>query len=361
MKIMCVGYLEGSGGAERQITLLANELAELGNEVYLAVLAKYNKKYDISNKVIVEDLTYSENGKFSLISRYLALKKLYNEIKPDVTIHFWFQSLYLSTFMKREHRNIIIYSERGDPGDSEYKGLLGIIRTVAFKRVNGFVFQSNGAKRYFSNDIRKRSIVIPNPVFIKRSDFPVVEYRTKRIVTVGRLHQQKNHKLLIEAFSMIHEAFPNYIVEIYGDGPLKDELSQLIINKHLEKKVFLMGTRKDIHNAILDASLFVLTSDYEGLPNALIEAMALGIPSISTDCNPGGVREIINNKVDGFIVPRGDACELAKTISYILNNDNVSNQISKNAEINIKRFDKDIIYSKWNTYICDIVENKYAT
>lgn len=360
MKIVCVGYLEGSGGAERQITLLANELANLGNEVYLAVVAKYNKKYDISDNVIVKDLTCFENSKLSLVSRYLALKKLYTEIKPDVTVHFWFQSLYLSTFMKKKYRNITIYSERGDPGDSEYNGLLGIVRSVAFKQVNGFVFQSNGAKSYFQNQIRERSIVIPNPVFIKRSDFPVIKCRTKRIVTMGRLHPQKNQKLLIEAFAIIHEEFPDYIVEIYGDGPLEAELHQLIKNKNLEDRIFLMGARKDVHNAIVDASLFVLTSDYEGLPNALIEAMALGIPSISTDCKPGGAREIITDKIDGFIVPRNDAYKLANTMRNILNDQNLANRISKNAEINIKRFNKNTIYNRWNTFIHDVVENKYA-
>ncbi|PWX16158.1 hypothetical protein CYK66_10205 [Clostridium perfringens] len=173
---------------------------------------------------------------------------------------------------------------------------------------------------------------------------------------MGRLHKQKNQKLLIDAFSRIADEFFDYSLEIYGDGELRPELQRQIQSYNLEKRIFLKGTRKNIHSSIYDASLFILSSDYEGLPNALIEAMALGIPCISTDCKPGGAREIINDNEDGLIVKINDAEALSYAIKYVLENSDFADKLSKNALKNISRFDSKVIYNNWSDYMKKLLE-----
>jgi len=251
----------------------------------------------------------------------------------------------------------VIYSERGDPGDKEYRGALGIVRKIVLPRIDGFVFQSKGAQSYFDKKIQKRSIVISNPVFIKGEPYPREKERRKAIVTVGRLHPQKNQKLLIDAFGAIAEKIPEYILEIYGEGELKDELQERINRLGLSKRVFLKGTSKDIHKFINSARLFVLSSDYEGLPNTLLEAMALGIPCISTDCRPGGARELIEDGKNGIIVPTNDMERLSTEIEEMIKKDSKEiSEYSRLAQEKAKEFLPTIIFSKWEEYLYTIVQ-----
>ena len=196
--------------------------------------------------------------------------------------------------------------------------------------------------------------MIPNPVFVKAEDYPKVKERRKAIVTVGRLHPQKNHKLLIDAFALVADQISDYTLEIYGDGELKDELQRHIDDLGLNNRVFLKGTSKEIHKLIYDAALFVLSSDYEGLPNTLLEAIALGIPSISTDCRPGGAREIIEDGINGRIVPIGSEKILATEILTVLSDTELTEKYSKNALISSRRFNTENIYNLWTDYILGI-------
>ena len=174
MKLALVAYLHGAGGAERQITLLANVMAKRGHEVHFLVLAEYCKKYPISDKVIVHDLIYAENeGLHPIIGRYMALKRAYKDIKPDITIHYNLQSAYLTLAMPKKIYCKAIYSERGDPYDKEYSGFIGKISDWAVKGMDGLVFQSEGARDFFDEKIRAKSVVIHNSVEVPVDKYPV--------------------------------------------------------------------------------------------------------------------------------------------------------------------------------------------
>jgi len=350
MKIVFLAYLHGYGGAERQIVMLANAMAEKGHDVVLASICVNNCRYELNSKMRYVFLPDREHGIKRIFSRYQDIMSLLAREKPDVTVNFWFQSAYMTAIMKKSITGKVIYSERGDPGDKEYTGVLGMIRKLTIPRIDGFVFQSKGAQYYFNNSVRKRSVVISNPVFINRDDYPKVVNRRKVIITVGRLHPQKNHKLLIDAFAKCAEEFPEYTVEIYGDGPLKEETQKYIVQKKLDDRIFLKGTSDNIYQYMVDCSLFVLTSDYEGLPNTLLEAMALGVPCISTDCKPGGAREIIHNGRDGIIVSCDDKDELVNAIRFMLINHEVANDMGTLAAINIKRYSPILIYKHWEKF-----------
>lgn len=355
MNIVCIGYLHGSGGAERQIIMLANEMSRRGHNVALVVLAENNVRYAIDEKVKIYDLSSCEKGNNTIIKRFLALKRCLCELKPDITVNFWLQSAYFAVCIPQKYTGKIIYSERGDPGDKEYSGLLGIIRKICFKFVDGFVFQSRGAQHYFKQNIRERSIVINNAVTGDVYKFKSPSYnRQKRIVTVGRLSEQKNQKIIINAFAEIHDKIPDYILEIWGEGNLKDELHTQIKKLNMSHKVFLKGTSRDILDKIYDASLFVLSSNYEGMPNALMEAMCIGIPCISTDCKPGGAREIICHGVSGIIVPIEDQKELAKAM-LLVRDENLTRFYVSNGWNQREKFSSKIVYTIWESFLREIL------
>src|SRR5699024_245151 len=216
---------------------------------------------------------------------------------------------------------------------------------IFFRFIDGFVFQTEGAKSYFSKTIQNKGIVINNPVFIKYNDFNLPDKRRKVIVNVGRLHTQKNQTLLINAFKNISNYFPEYKLEIYGEGPLEYKLENQIKALDLTDKVTLKGTTNDLFAEIVDASLFVLSSDYEGMPNALMEAMALGLPCISTNCRPGGASELINDGKNGKITPIGSTEHLSHAMIDVLKHPLDAEKMGKKA--------KEICntHSKENTFV----------
>lgn len=359
MKIAFIGYLHGAGGAERQIIMLANAMAEKGHDVHLIILVENKSQYKKSKNLKIYDLSEIELKKGNkIINRFLALKKVLRIIKPDISVHYWFQSVYFCAMMAKSITGRVIYSERGDPGDSEYRGLLGLVRRISLKKVDGFVFQSKGAQEYFNNTVINKSIVISNSVHkdIRKYKSPCL-YREKKIVNIGRLDSQKNQKLLINSFAAVLEKYPDYILEIYGEGKLKEDLEKQIENLNLQNKVFLKGVVKGILNSIYNASLFILSSDFEGMPNALMEAMALGIPSISTDCRPGGAREIINNGEDGFIVPIQDEKLLKEKILWCLSHKKEIEEMANKAFVNMKRFEAERIFNQWERFFREQLKN----
>lgn len=352
MKLLFVGYLHGFGGAEKMIIRLSNEMANRGHLVTLIGMAENNPCYQISDRV--KYIFISDNGKnnaFKIVNRYIEFKKEIDELEPDLIINFWLQSAYMCAFMGKKYAQKAIYSERGDPYDKEYRGIRGIVRNFTFKRINGFVFQTEGAQKYFDESVIKRSCVIANPVFINAEKYPELIEREKRIVNIGRLCEQKNQKLFIDAISILSKNIHDYKVEIYGDGELKEDLQQQIDSLGLSEQVKLMGTCINIHEQICNASLFVLTSDYEGLPNALLEAMALGVPCISTDCRPGGAREIIDNGVNGIIVPVNDVIKLTEAMEYMLIHKNEARKMGFKAKNICNTHSKERIVELWNQYI----------
>ena len=355
MKIVTVGYLHGAGGAERQIILLSNQMALRGHRVVLCVLADNLSTYAIDKRVRVVDLTNvektSDTSIGKILKRLTAFRKFIKKEKPDLIINYNLQSAYFCLTLSKRLRGKVIYSERGDPCDSEYSGLLGRLRDFTIPRMDGLVFQSEGARDFFDDRVKKKSIVIHNSVNVPQDKYPIPLVREKKIVNVGRLHPQKNQALLIDAFSKIASSFPDYLLEIYGDGELRNELTSRIVNLDLVDRIRIIPSRKDIWDCIYKASLFVLSSDFEGMPNALLEAMALGLPCISTDCRPGGARTLIENGVNGLIVPFRQVDLLASAMSQCLLDPKLSESMAVQARKIIYTHDEKLLFDKWELFL----------
>lgn len=213
-----------------------------------------------------------------------------------------------------------------------------------------WVFQTEDAKAWYGNHVR-HGVVIPNAIneaFIKP---PYEGERRKVIATAGRLSAQKNFGLLINAFADIAEDFPDYSLEIYGEGEKRSELEALAEKRGVAHRVKMPGYTTSLGEKIQDVTLFVLSSDYEGMPNALMEAMALGLPCISTDCPVGGPRCLIKCGLNGVLVPINDARALSSEITKVLQNSSYRDNLGHEASKVRIDFNPIIIYDKWRKIV----------
>ena len=223
---------------------------------------------------------------------------------------------------------------------------------------SGFVFQTNEAKNYYNRKIQSRSTIIANPLKVEELPTPYFGERERRVVAVGRLIPAKNYPNLIHAFLKFHEDNDDYRLEIYGDGVLKKELTKMINEYNASQFIKLMGSRKSVLEDIKTAAIYVLSSDIEGMPNALIEAMAMGIPCIATDCPSGGSKDLIQDGMNGLLAPVRNSDVLANSLSRYVEDDNLSRMVSMNSIKVRDKLDINIIGEKWIRYFESIVHRE---
>ena len=351
MKILfTIGSLSG-GGAERVVSRLASCMACRGDDVEIVLISKDTVDYPLDKSVAVKFISPKIQIRgMRYIFRCREYRKEVERFNPDVIISFTTAvNLFVLDAMRGTDFKIIL-SERNDPHNDPKDIKLRNKRDKVYLKASGFVFQTDDAKAYFSDVIQKRSTVILNPVEIP-SKYLEKKSKAKKLVTVGRLEPQKNQAMLIKAFADIHKRFPEYKLEIYGEGSLKSELEELIKEEKLEDAVFLMGYTTNVFEAISTANIFVLSSDYEGMSNALIEAMAIGLPVVSTDHPIGGARMAINNRINGILTPVGDCDAIVHAVCEILEDEQLADTLSHNA-VNIReRLNIEKITDEWMEFI----------
>lgn len=356
MKILfCIDTMS-KGGAERVIANLSNKFIE-NNEIEILLLNKSKTEYYISPNVNISYI-YNTNAEMNILEKifyFINTIKEYKEkisnINPDIIISFLPYSSFFSIIAGKTNNKKIIISVRNDP-KMEYSKLKEyLLMKILYRFSDGFVFQTEEAKKYFSKKIQKRSAIIPNPI---NKDFFCEEFngiRKKKIVTVGRLEEQKNHFLLIKAFKELVKEKKDYKLYIYGDGSKKQDISNFIKEEGLDKYVELKGNVENIKEEIYDAKCFVLSSLYEGMPNALMEALALGIPCIATDCPCGGSRFLIDNYTNGILVKNNCKKELISALEKIIEDEKFANNCGVKSREKMKEFSVDNINKKWIEYI----------
>lgn len=336
-----------TGGAERTAVALANWLAEnTSNEIYLINLGKNDNNYNINEKVNM----YSKNkctGVFDRINEFVKVIKFLNCVKFDIIFEMLFTPLKYAIIHKLFHPKLrIIGSERANP--QKYNSLLKKIRCkICPIFCNGYIFQTDKIKKMYPKFIQKKSVVIPNA--ISNPDVfncKEVANKEKVITSVGRLTYQKGFDTLIKAYIEVFKVHPEYNLIIYGEGPLRKELMELVYSNSMEKNIFLPGNCKNVVNSISKSMIFIMCSRFEGMPNALMEAMAIGLPCISTNC-VAGPSEIIDNKKNGLLVEVDNIDEIKNAIIYLIEHDEIRESIAKKAlDIN-KTNSIDLIYGKY--------------
>lgn len=332
MKIIIVVDQISNGGAERVLSELANGWADLGHKVCFVRIrpAEYKDNYKLPSECEVIQCKSSSNRFFR---RFINAKHLRKILKnnPEAAVVAFIPNAQLvvamaSLFLK----NTVVFSERSNPWRFPPKKHYRKIRDFIFNFADCIVFQTVDAKRYFPNKIQKKGYIIPNPINIYLP-LPYKGKRRKAIAFVGRLTEAKNLPMLLEAYSQFLKDFPEYKLEIYGRGEMGKWLRKEIENRNLHEHVLLMGYKTDIYNYIKDCTMYVSSSDYEGISNSMLEALALGIPTVVTDCPVGGARMIIKNGENGLLIPVGDANALCNSMKYIVTHNDEAIQMAQNA------------------------------
>ena len=345
LRIVFISHSLGNGGAERASSIIASELARRGcNILFLAV---YNDMvtYELHDDVKYTYLRVNTNNKVrKYLKRVSGLKKVLDNYQPDWVISFITQEVLPLHFLGRYR---IIYSERTNPAAKPW--YLRLITFASYSLSYQVVFQTEGARLYFPKHIQKKSKVITNPVM---DNLPIwnPENHNKVVMTAGRITPEKNHKMLIKAFALFHKEHPDYFLKIYGEPrykEAKEELINLVQDLDIGEYVEFPGFSDDIHSIMQNASVFVLTSNYEGLSNSMLEAMAIGIPTICTDCPAYGAREYINDGNNGFLVEMNDYDALAFKMSSLVDNKDMAKSIH-NESIKIRKMiDKKTVINQW--------------
>lgn len=331
-----------NGGAEKVASIIANYLASHQYDILFICAYSKVKEYNINIAIKVINLDNFGNNKIlKAINRNIQIYKIIKEYKAEIVISFITKDMFYTVL----HNVPVIFSLRNDPARIDSDFLSSHIREYDYKHSKRIVFQTEEAKYFFDKSIQERGIIIDNP--LQTDQLPQWNPSKKTFVTACRLNKQKNLPLLIQAFILFHRHHPDYQLEIYGDGPLAMQLSELIYSNHAENFIFLKGRTNDIYKIMSEASVFVLTSDFEGVSNSMLEALCIGIPCICTDCPPGGARMFIKNNLNGYLVPVGNKEELVERMEEaILNLDKFKNNIYRIFELR-KRLNVETICEKW--------------
>lgn len=339
------------GGAERVMSILINELTKRNYKISLIYLNDSNTiAYQLSCKV---DIYYIKGVQFNKIKNFvLPINELRNTLKtirPNVIVSFFNNTSCFSWLAQFGLKIPIVFSERNDPINN-IKGLRALLfQKIALHTSTKIVFQTQGARTcYSSKGIQKKSTIIYNPLNLSEIEVSLSK-NNYNIVSVGRLSSQKNQKLLIDAVAKLKNKYPKLTLTIYGEGNKRNALEQQIKDLGLINRIYLPGNETNVIDKISKSRMFVFSSDYEGIPNALLEAMSIGLPCVSTDCSPGGAREFIKNYENGILVPCNDTDAMANAIDFHLQNFEKSKLMAKNAMRINELLNINVIINKWSS------------
>lgn len=345
MNIIFVTAGMSGGGTERVISILSNKWASEEHAVTIIATANRDVAYKLDKRIRLIQLGERTQGSFlKRIKRICRMRSIIKKERDAVICSMGIETNMYSVLAAMGLKNCLLISERNDPGQCSY----GKVRDWFYRKADKLVCQTYEAQDYFiSRGMKKDKLcVIPNPL---DPQLPAAYTggRRKVVAAAGRLTEQKNHKLLINAFAGFHKIYPEYVLEIYGEGQLREELESRISGLGMQESVFLMGFTDKLLDRIKDCSLYVLSSDYEGVSNSLMEAMAVGLPVIATDCPIGGSAMCIENGVNGLLIPISNEQALTEAMILLIKNQDKLLQISKEAVGIRERFSVDKVSEMW--------------
>lgn len=351
------------GGGQRDVSLLSDAFVKMGHEVQIVLLGRkdtvdfyINEKIKIVQlddwislnpedtfRIFLDKVQYKIKGMISRDKEYEALKYYYMR-KATKLCHFissskisgpiysfLAESNIVAGLARKKIHNKIIIKEGTFPNRDDYSVQFKNIRNRAYALADICVFQTEEQKGLFPKSIQKKSIVIPNMISENLLCLDLSVQRNKHIVNYGGYRAVKNLPLLIAAFTKVWQNHREYKLFLYGDGPDKGKLQKMIDAYKMQSNIIVNDFAHDIHNIVKGSAMFVMTSDFEGMPNSLIEAMAIGLPVISTDCDGGGAKAVIENGVNGLLVPKGDVDAVAAAMEDLIIHPEKAEYLARNA------------------------------
>lgn len=336
----------GRGGAERVISILSQNYAARGYSTDILLLLSNDVEYELHPNTRIFDFSGNpEKSRFRRLPYWLkSIRNYVRQQHPDAVVSFAARINIIVMTALTGFRQKILVSERNDPYCDGRSGLVDIAAKLLYPKAGHVVFQTRRAASYFP--YLKNSVIIPNPI---RTDCQAENTNVNKIVTAGRLTGQKNQKMLIDAFAVVSARHPDAFLEIYGCGELEQRLKDQISRLSLENRVFLCGNVSNLHERIADAAVFCLSSDYEGLSNALLEAMMMGLPCISTNC--AGADEYIRDGENGYLTETGNCAQFADALEKLLSDERKRTAFSRQCRKDSFAFSAEQVIREWDKVI----------
>lgn len=355
-KIMFYIASLAKGGAQRVILNLTESLLSKGYQVTIVTTAMAENEYELPKGAgrIISDITKEEitgNRSTNFKNRFCKLREIWKSEKPDVIISFIGKNNFMAILTAWGLKVPVLVSVRGEPMEEYYNGLLRFLAKYLFQKADGIILQTEDSRAFFPKKTNQKAVVLPNPlnpVFMK--DLYEGE-KEKKIVMVGRIDSNKNQKLVIDAFASIASKYPDYKLEIWGNGEDYESLKSYISSLHLEQQIAMPGATSNVREKIEKASLYILSSNTEGMPNSLMEAMALGLCCISTDCPCGGPKMLIQDGVNGLLVPVKDVSAMAKAMERVLSDAEFAAKLGQNALKIRTTLSPERVNQQWEDYL----------
>ena len=339
------------GGSERVTSILGNYFCKQGYDTTIVTLEKAPIDYHIESGI---NVVWLSEGKYrNIISIIKKLKLIFDN--KDVIVVMNNRPIVLTAICSKFSKARKIYSERNAPNKVPNGFVARINRNISFKTADAYVFQTEEQAHYYGKQAVEHSRIIMNPI---SDNLPVRNYKkdNKVIISVCRYDRQKNLYMAVDAFTIFWKDHKDYKFELYGRGPEEGVINKYIQSKGMQNSIKLKRFHNNIHEIMANATAFILSSDYEGISNSMIEAMGIGLPVICTDCPVGGARKIIQHGINGFLVGVGDV----KRMAYYLNLVVDDNMIQKSIGCNAKKIRDELSISKicaqWYEYIEEVLD-----
>lgn len=357
-----IAMLAGSlskGGTERVMVNLADYFVEKGYRVTMVTQYRRENEYPLNEKVkrILSDITEEETTGNRLVNfrrRFMKLRGIWKKERPDVILSFIGKNNMMAILTSRFLKIPVAVSVRAEPNEEYYNSWMRFGARYLFRYADGVILQTRRCYDFFPKRVRKKALILRNPI---HGDFFRERYtgeREKIIVAVGRVDENKNHELLIRAFAQLADEIPDYKLVIYGEGDCRKRLIKLANEMGYGDRIWLPGSIDQVAEAIYKTRVFVLSSNTEGVPNTLIEAMLMGLTVIATDCPCGGPADLIEDGVNGFLTPVGDVKKMKEKMQYLINNLQIADEMGIEATKTADLYLPEKVYGEWERFLLSI-------
>jgi len=333
--IIFVTVSMGGGGTERVISILANHYCKKNITVTILMIADNRVAYELDERIQIVNVSEATGGSLvGRIKRVIGIRKYLKRNPKARVVAMGTVTAMFTLLAKIGLRCDVVISERNDPNRLNHKPIsktAKLLRNFLYRGAKAIVLQTEDVKDCFPEYLVEKSVVIPNPLSDELPDAYVNTHREKTIITAGRLTEQKNHTLLIDAFCKFHKEHPEYRLKIYGKGELEEELKNYVQKIGMKEHISICGFCDDLYTELQTSGIYVSSSNWEGISNSLIEALAFGIPTIATDCPVGGSRMFIRNMENGILIKTEDEAGLTEAMTKITEDSEFALRLGENA------------------------------
>lgn len=351
-------HLNQSGDG-KNLTFILEGLSKAGHEISVVLLDEDRTPdgFEYLKKIYPVQIRGRKTAAFK--KRKALIQDIVNDNVFDAGVAFGLNANIDAALSLRGTKLPLILCVRDDPefvpGDFSKKAL----RKISYPFATGVIFQTEEQKAFFPEKLQARSFVIPN-FLDSLPPLPQDMPKEHSIVSYSRLeNEQKNMFMLFDAFADFAKSHPEYTLKVYGDGPDREKCETYISEIGCDWNIKLLGEPDDVTSRIYPSEIFVLTSNYEGMPNTLLSAMSVGMPCISTDC--GGVRDLIQNGQSGVIVDKNDTKTMSEALSFLADNDEIRNRLGENARTMMQFFTAEKILPLWEEAIKRLIHPEDET